>query len=88
MGDNGEIEKETIEQKPEVGIGGKEPKTIIQIWMKPDGSTEMRSSLVPPMVVWTFLKIIFSLFMKEYEPNRVIPAKGGMMNFARRVFKK
>jgi len=88
MGDNGKEEIiKTPEQLEKEAEDATKPKVVIQIFQKSDGSTEMKSVLVPPMVVYIFMKIIFNLFMQDSQPSRVIPAKGGIMNFARRIFK-
>ena len=44
IGGNGELKEE-----PKI-----EPKVVIQIILNPDGSFAMKSSLLPPMVVWIF----------------------------------
>ena len=78
MGNNGEVKKET------------EPKITIQIITLPDGRFEMRSSLPPPMVIWIMEQIKFSLLANNLKPqeSRILPVKGGVMNFARKIFRK
>lgn len=81
-GDNG---KKTPEQEKPT-----EPKVVLQVIMKIDGSFEMKTSLIPPMVNWVLDQIKYNLIKRHTEPElpekKIVPAKGGMINFARRKF--
>ena len=83
MLDNGELKKETAEQKlPDVS---KEPKTVLTIIQMPDGSVEMKTNLLPPMVIYLFESLKYSLFSNIAKSNQPLiqPHKGGIMNFIR-----
>ena len=53
--------------------------------MKPDGSFEMKTSLIPPMLLWTLEQLKYGLLKKHTEPEKkIFSPKGAMMDFARR----
>ena len=93
MSDNGEAKKEevikTAEQIKAEAEEAKKPKLVMQVFMNPDGSFEMKSSLIPAMMLWVMEQIKFNLLQQNNEQqNKIIaPAKHGILDFAKRRFK-
>ncbi len=80
-GDNGEVKKE--ERKPE------ETKPVIMaIEMSPEGKMMVHFPLLNDKVAtYGFLKMAEKTLDRHYaqiEQTKIIPAKGGIMNFGRR----
>lgn len=81
VGDNGEVKKEEVST---------EPKRVLEVFLLPNGAVEMKTTLVPPMVIWMLEQIKFQLISnnQEKESKIIQPQRGGIMNFVRGGMKK
>ena len=84
LGGNGKEIKPEEQKKAEQQIN--EPKTIISVSLFPDGHTELKSQMQSPMVVYILMQMVINMCSGKNQENKVIPARGRMMNFARKVF--
>lgn len=86
INDNKDNSIKTPEQIKLEAEEAKKPKIVMQVFMLPDGSFEMKTSLIPPMMVWVMEQIKFNILNDNSKnQNKIVaPPKGGIMNFARR----
>jgi hypothetical protein len=89
-GGNGKLKEEQVikteEQLKKEAEDAKKPKLVMQVIMHNDGSFEMKTSLIPPMVLWVMEQVKYNLLKENSESQAKIlqPPNGGIMNFARR----
>ena len=99
MGDNGEPKEEvkeevkqeakTPEQLKQESEEANKPKVVMQVIMHPSGGFEMKTSLIPPMQIWILENIKHQILTKNAQPEpKIIQPPGGVINFARKVFRK
>lgn len=90
MNNNSDKEKEEIIKTPEQLKKEEEeknkPKLVLSVYMHPNGTFEINTTLPPPMLIWVMEQVKFSILKDNVEqPSKILqPPKGGIMNFARR----
>ena len=62
----------------------KEPRQVVSIFAKPDGSYELKSILPPPNLIYLLEKMKVELVLKDREPSKIVQPQGDILNFIRR----
>ncbi len=65
-----------------------EPRVVLEITMHPDGSSEMKSSLPPPMVIYLIEEMKFNILNEKNKKPTLFSPSGGLTRGLKRMFKR